>query len=78
MKVILKENIPDLGEVGQTVEVKGGYGRNYLIPRNLAVPATRSNLKAVSEIEKQHDIKLKKRRNAAEVVKDKIESCLVP
>lgn len=73
MKVILKENIPDLGEVGQTIEVKSGYGRNYLIPRNLAVPATPGHLKAIAEIERQHAIKEKKARKAAEVVKDKIE-----
>ncbi|MDX9858861.1 MAG: 50S ribosomal protein L9 [candidate division Zixibacteria bacterium] len=73
MKVILREDIPRLGKVGQTVEVKGGYGRNFLLPRNLAVPATKANLQAISEIEKQHEIREKKRRRSAEKVKDHIE-----
>ena len=53
MKVILREDVPEVGTVGQTVDVKDGYGRNFLIPRNLAIPATRASLKAIEEIEKQ-------------------------
>jgi large subunit ribosomal protein L9 len=73
MKVILREDIADLGKVGQTIEVKDGYGRNFLIPRNLAVPATKANLRSISEINKQHVIREKKRRRGAEVVKERIE-----
>lgn len=73
MKVILREDVEDVGQAGQTVDVKDGFGRNYLIPRNLAIPATRANLKAIGEISKQQDFREKKRRRAAEVVKDKIE-----
>ncbi len=73
MKVILREDIPDLGTAGQTIEVKAGYGRNFLIPRNLAIPATKGNLRSVDEIQRQKDIRTKKRRRAAEVVKDKVE-----
>ncbi|MEW6051306.1 MAG: 50S ribosomal protein L9 [Candidatus Zixiibacteriota bacterium] len=73
MKVILREDVESLGEAGQTVEVKDGYGRNFLIPRNLAIPASRANLAAVGEIAKQKTSREKKRRRAAEVVKDKIE-----
>lgn len=39
MKVILSENVPHLGDMGATVTVADGYARNYLFPRNLAVPA---------------------------------------
>lgn len=46
MKVILLEDIDALGKMGDTVKVKDGYARNYLIPRNLALPATARNLKA--------------------------------
>ena len=46
MKVILLEDIDALGKMGDTVNVKNGYARNYLIPRNLAIPATARNLKA--------------------------------
>lgn len=44
MKVILQERVANLGNVGDQVDVKPGYGRNYLIPYNLAVPATSENL----------------------------------
>lgn len=74
MKVILREDVPDIGAAGQTVEVKSGYGRNYLIPRNLAIPATKANLKAIDEISKQKAIQDKKRRRGAEIIKDKIEA----
>ena len=73
MKVILREDVPDIGTAGQTVEVKDGYGRNFLIPRNLAIPATRGNLDAIGEVTKQKDLRERKSRREAEVVKDKIE-----
>lgn len=73
MKIILREDVARLGTAGQTVEVKDGYGRNYLIPRNLAIPATKANLNSVGEIAKQLEIKNKKVRREAEIVKEKIE-----
>lgn len=73
MKLILREDVPDLGSAGQTVNVKDGYGRNYLIPRNLAIPATKANLKAIDEIHKQAEIRSRKRRREAETIKEKIE-----
>ncbi|UCG21072.1 MAG: 50S ribosomal protein L9 [Deltaproteobacteria bacterium] len=47
MKVILKEDIPKLGRMGETVQVARGYGRNYLIPQGKAIQATSKNLKAL-------------------------------
>jgi len=73
MKVILREDVADLGSTGQTVEVKDGYGRNYLLPRNLAIRATRANLKAIGEVEKQKQTRDRKRRREADVVKERIE-----
>ncbi len=73
MKIILREDVQDVGAAGQTVDVKDGFGRNFLIPRNLAIPATKANLKAVGEIAKQKTIREKKRRRGAEIIKDKIE-----
>ena len=46
MEVILLENIGNLGGLGDTVDVKSGYGRNFLIPKGKAVPATRENAAA--------------------------------
>ena len=46
MKLILRADVDSLGRLGETVTVKAGYGRNYLIPQGLAKPATKANLKA--------------------------------
>ncbi len=77
MKVILREDIADLGTAGQTIEVKAGYGRNYLIPRNMAILATKANLKSIGEIQKQKDIREKKSRREADKVKVAIEKISV-
>lgn len=45
MKIILTQNVPGVGEAGAIKEVADGYARNYLIPKKLAAPATRSSLK---------------------------------
>ena len=47
MKVILQEDVVDLGQVGDLVEVKAGYARNYLIPKGLAMMATSRNVKVL-------------------------------
>ncbi len=73
MKVILKDDIANLGKCGEIVKVKDGYGRNYLIPRNLAVVATRGNLKSIGEITLQKSLRDKKRRREAEQLKDALE-----
>lgn len=73
MKVILKEDVPNLGRGGETVNVKTGYGRNYLMPRNLAIPATKGNLAAVDHLKKQMDLRDRKRRRGAEQIKDSLE-----
>jgi len=44
MKIILTEDVPSLGEAGQTVDVAKGYARNYLFPKKLALEATSRNL----------------------------------
>jgi large subunit ribosomal protein L9 len=44
MKLILKEDVANLGKAGEVVTVKDGYGRNYLIPKQLAMPASTKNI----------------------------------
>ncbi len=73
MKVILKQDVPDLGSAGQVIEVKAGYGRNYLFPRHMAMPATKSSLNAIGEVKKQADMRLRKLHKEAEGVKERIE-----
>ncbi len=72
MKVILLENIDNVGKKGEAHEVKEGFGRNYLIPRHLAIPATKGNLKNVQE----HARKLIDRKDrevkTAEVTREKL------
>ncbi|MBW2391781.1 MAG: 50S ribosomal protein L9 [Syntrophobacteria bacterium] len=67
MKVILKEDIPKLGIMGETVQVAPGYGRNYLIPQGKAVLATSKNSK---ELEHQRQLILRK----AELIRKDAES----
>ncbi|MGY1855626.1 50S ribosomal protein L9 [Modestobacter sp. SYSU DS0290] len=50
MKLILTQEVTGLGSSGDTVEVKGGYGRNYLLPRGLAIVATRGAEKQVDSL----------------------------
>jgi large subunit ribosomal protein L9 len=52
MKIILTADVPNLGAPGEIVEVKDGYGRNYLLPRKLAVVATRGAEKQVASIQR--------------------------
>ena len=61
MKLILTAAVDKLGEPGDIVEVKGGYGRNFLLPRGLAIPATRGSEKQIEDI---------KRAQAARQVRD--------
>ena len=47
MKVVFMEDVPNVGKAGQIREVADGYGKNFLIPRKLAVPAKPQDIKAV-------------------------------
>ncbi len=73
MKVILRDDIEKLGSVGDVIEVADGFGMNYLLPRNLAVRATRGNLRSIEEIRKQKQFRDNKRKKDAEKIKDKME-----
>ena len=53
MRVILRENLDNLGKAGEVVSVRAGYGRNYLLPKGLAVPATEKD-----EARLQHEQRL--------------------
>ena len=48
-KVLLREDVDDLGARGEIVRVRAGYARNYLLPRNLAVEATAGNVKSIEQ-----------------------------
>ena len=73
MKIILKEDIPSLGYKDDVVEVKNGYGRNYLIPQGKAIVATPSALKVLAENQKQRAHKLAKIKADAEALASQLE-----
>ena len=72
MKVILKEDIPKLGRMGQTVDVARGYGRNYLIPQGKAIVATSKNMKALEHERMLIQRKAELARKEAEGLAEKI------
>lgn len=72
MEIILKQDIPSLGYKNETVKVKNGYGRNYLIPQGLAVLATESTKKIMAENLRQRAHKLEKIKNEAIELKEKL------
>ena len=49
MKLILKQAVENLGEAGEVIQVKAGYGRNYLIPQGLAYMASEVNMRRLEE-----------------------------
>lgn len=68
MKLILKEDIQNLGYKDDVVEVKSGYGRNYLIPQGKAVIASPSALKILAENQRQRAHKIAQLKADAEAV----------
>lgn len=73
MKIILKDNVAGLGFKDDVVEVKDGYGRNYLIPQGLAVVATKAALKQHEEIMRQRAHKLEQIKAQAQEAAKAIE-----
>ena len=71
MEVILKEDIKNLGEIGDVVSVKPGYGRNFLVPQGKAVFATADNLK---NLEKQKEELRKKQEGELSILREKAQT----
>jgi len=65
MKVILRQNVENLGEIGEIVNVKPGYARNFLIPRSLAYLATSGAIRTLAVEKKQYEKKMEKHRQDA-------------
>lgn len=72
MEVILREDIQGLGYKNDTVTVKPGYGRNFLIPRGMAMIATNSNKKMIEEEIRQAAHKAEKSKKDATEIAEKI------
>ena len=73
MKIILKENLAELGYKDDVVEVKDGYGRNYLIPQGKAIIASAAALKQLAEDQKQRAHKIAKIKQDAEAAAAALE-----
>lgn len=73
MKIILKEDISNLGYKDDVVEVKSGYGRNYLIPTGKAVIATEAALKVLAENQRQRAHKIAKIKADAEALAESLK-----
>ena len=71
MEVILKEDIKNLGEIGDVVSVKPGYGRNFLVPQGKAVFATADNLK---NLEQQKEELRKKQEGELSLLREKAQA----
>lgn len=74
MDVILCQAVEKLGHAGDVVTVKNGYGRNYLIPRGLAYPATAGNKKRVAAEAKARGQKLAAQKSDAEAIAARLGS----
>ncbi len=74
MKIILREDVETLGNMGDIVTVKKGFARNYLLPRNLAVEANPRNIKEFEHHKRIIQEKANKVRNAAQILAEKIAS----
>jgi len=73
MKLILTADVDHLGTVGDTVEVKDGYGRNFLLPHGLAIVASRGAQKQADEIRRSRDTKMVRDLEHATELKTAIE-----
>ncbi len=73
MKVILLDDVEGVGKRGEAREVKDGFGRNFLVPRGFAIPATQGNLKKVEVRAKVLVDKREKDLKSAEAVKRQLE-----
>jgi large subunit ribosomal protein L9 len=74
MKVILTEEVPNVGVAGQVVEVAPGYARNYLLPRKLAIEATKGNVKSLEHHRRTIEARQKKLAQSAQALADRISS----
>jgi large subunit ribosomal protein L9 len=77
MKVILKENMKNLGHQGDVVEVKNGYANNFLFPRGYALMATPGNLKMLEENNRQGAMKREKLKADALALSEQLKDLAI-
>ena len=77
MKIILRQDVDELGLEGDIVEVAAGYGRNYLIPKGFAFEASPQNIKALELQRKKIEIKRVKAKEEAEKLRERVEGLVI-
>src|SRR5438270_12357764 len=77
MQVILREDVKNLGKSGELVNVKPGYGRNFLIPRGLAIVATPKNVARLEHEKRVIGVRAAKQQKDAQAVANRIEAATV-
>ena len=80
MKVILTEGLENLGQAGSVIVVKDGFARNYLIPRKLALAASKGNLNVYKELKRQKEARNTRSQREGVALSRKLEkaSCTIP
>ena len=74
MKVILLENVRKIGSIGEIIDVKRGFARNYLISKKKALFASKENIKEVEKIKQELSRKDQDRKKEAKLIHDKIKN----
>ena len=74
MKIILLENIRKVGSIGEIIDVKRGFARNYLISKKKALFASKENIKEVEKIKIELNKKDQNKKNEATIISDKVTS----
>ncbi|UFS68890.1 50S ribosomal protein L9 [Geomonas sp. RF6] len=77
MQVILKENVENLGHIGDIVKVAPGYARNYLLPKGFAIEATEKNAKALAHAKRHLEYKKNRVLEGAKQLAAKIEAITI-
>ncbi|TEX51515.1 MAG: 50S ribosomal protein L9 [Actinomycetales bacterium mxb001] len=77
MKLILTQEVGGLGVPGDVVEVKDGYGRNYLVPRGMAMPWTKGGEKQITQIKRAQDAREVRDLSHAKEIKAQLEGLQV-
>ena len=73
MKVVLLENVRKVGSIGEIIDVKRGFARNYLISKKKALFASKENIKQVEKIKQELSKKDNEKKKDAKIIQEKIQ-----
>jgi len=77
MKIILKQDVINLGEEGDICNVAAGYGRNYLIPQDMALPYTKQNIAVIESKQDAIGKRKEEKRKSAQGLRERLESEII-